>query len=100
MAPGSHHGRVLPGLHLSREGSCLLGREGFDPRRPESVQAARRAEATVRRLTRDVAVPDAIFDPLTEHLDEREIVELTATIAFYNMVARFLVALQIEDEKP
>jgi len=35
---------------------------------------------------------------LRAHLDERELVELTATVAAYNMVSRFLEALQIEIE--
>jgi len=70
---------------------------------PSSVHFDARQRALLAyadAMTRDVAVPDEIFDPLTEHFDEREVVELTATIAFYNMVSRFLVALAIEDEKP
>jgi alkylhydroperoxidase family enzyme len=49
-------------------------------------------------MTREIVVPDDRFEPLRAHFDEREIVELTATIAFYNMVSRFLVALGVEDE--
>jgi alkylhydroperoxidase family enzyme len=49
-------------------------------------------------MTREIVVPDERFEPLRAHFDEREIVELTATIAFYNMVSRFLVALGVEDE--
>ena len=47
-------------------------------------------------MTRQVAVPDAVFKALAGHLDERQIVELTATIAAYNMVSRFLVALGLD----
>jgi alkylhydroperoxidase family enzyme len=32
------------------------------------------------------------------HFSDRELVELTATVASYNMVSRFLEALQIEIE--
>jgi alkylhydroperoxidase family enzyme len=32
------------------------------------------------------------------HFSDREVVELTATVAAYNMVSRFLEALQIEPE--
>jgi alkylhydroperoxidase family enzyme len=46
-----------------------------------------------------VQVPQPLFDALRTHLDEREIVELTATVASYNMVSRFLEALQIEIER-
>jgi alkylhydroperoxidase family enzyme len=50
-------------------------------------------------MTRDVAVPDALFDEVRRRWKETGIVELTASIAAYNMVARFLVALGVEDER-
>ena len=50
-------------------------------------------------MTKEVHVPDNIFNPLRQHFNEREIVELTATIAAYNLVSRFLEALQIDPEK-
>ncbi len=50
------------------------------------------------QMTLDVAVTDAVFAALREHLDTTQIVELTSAIATYNMVARFLVALQITPE--
>ncbi len=46
-------------------------------------------------MTRDVQVPDAVFEPLRAHFDARGLVELAATIAAYNMVSRFLEALNI-----
>ncbi|MDS1140158.1 carboxymuconolactone decarboxylase family protein [Pusillimonas sp. SM2304] len=46
-------------------------------------------------MTRDVQVPDAVFDAVKPYFEPRELVELTATIATYNMVSRFLEALQI-----
>ena len=46
-------------------------------------------------MTRDVQVPDAIFDPLRKRFDARALVELVATVAAYNMVSRFLEALNI-----
>jgi AhpD family alkylhydroperoxidase len=49
-------------------------------------------------MTQQVQVPQPLFDALCLHLDEREVVELTATVAGYNMVSRFLEALQIEIE--
>jgi alkylhydroperoxidase family enzyme len=49
-------------------------------------------------MTRDVHVPDDVFDRVREHLDERHVVELTATIAAYNSVSRFLEALHIDHE--
>jgi len=47
-------------------------------------------------MTRDIEVPDALFERVREHFDVEKLVELVATIAAYNMVSRFLVALRIE----
>ncbi|KAK5065399.1 hypothetical protein LTR84_001237 [Exophiala bonariae] len=56
-------------------------------------------EAVVRytdAMTKNVEVPQIIFDKLNEiGLDKREVVELTAGIAAYNCVSRFLVALDV-----
>ena len=49
-------------------------------------------------MTKDVHVPDNRFDPLRPHFDQRELTELTATIAAYNLVSRFLEAMQIDHE--
>ncbi len=51
-------------------------------------------------MTRDIHVPDAVFDAMRVHFDEQGVVELTATIAAYNMVSRFLEALQIHATDP
>lgn len=50
-------------------------------------------------MTRTVKVPGPLFAELRHRFTENEIVELTATIAAYNMVARFLVALEVDDER-
>ncbi len=50
------------------------------------------------QMTRDVKVGDEVFAALRAHFDETQIVELTTTIAAYNMVARILVALEITPE--
>jgi alkylhydroperoxidase family enzyme len=46
-------------------------------------------------MTRNVKVDDALFAALQERFTTTELVELTIAIATYNMVARFLVALQV-----
>jgi alkylhydroperoxidase family enzyme len=46
-------------------------------------------------MTRDIEVPDALFAPLRARYNDQELVELTATVAAYNMVSRFLVALRV-----
>jgi 4-carboxymuconolactone decarboxylase len=46
-------------------------------------------------LTRDVHVGDALFARVREHFESRGLVEVTTTIAAYNMVSRLLVALNV-----
>ena len=50
-------------------------------------------------MTRDVKVPDALFAEMRRRFNETELVELTAAIATYNMVARILVAIDIQPEQ-
>ncbi len=54
--------------------------------------------AYAESMTRAIHVPDAVFKAVHAHFNERELVELTATIAAYNLVSRFLEALQIDHE--
>lgn len=46
-------------------------------------------------MTIGCVVSNALFQQLKEEFTEREIVELTSTIAAYNCVSRFLVALDV-----
>ncbi|KAH7025937.1 AhpD-like protein [Microdochium trichocladiopsis] len=46
-------------------------------------------------MTRNVHVPDEVFAAVKALFDERTVVELTATVAAYNCVSRFLVALDV-----
>jgi alkylhydroperoxidase family enzyme len=46
-------------------------------------------------MTETVRVPDALFEEIRRRFSTTEVVELTAAIATYNMVARFLVALEV-----
>ena len=50
------------------------------------------------QMTLNVKVADEVFAQLKQHFDATQIVELTAAIATYNMVARFLVALAVTPE--
>ena len=50
------------------------------------------------QMTLDVKVTHDVFAQLKQHFDTTQIVELTAAIATYNMVARFLVALGVTPE--
>jgi len=49
-------------------------------------------------MTTDIVVDDELFAALGKHFDDRQVVELTATVAAYNMVSRFLVALEVGKE--
>ncbi|KIW73826.1 hypothetical protein PV04_01914 [Phialophora macrospora] len=50
-------------------------------------------------MTRDVSVPQSLFDEVkAQGFSEQEIVELTATVASYNLVSRFLVALDVGEQ--
>jgi 4-carboxymuconolactone decarboxylase len=46
-------------------------------------------------MTRDIDVPDALYAQVQEHFNAQGQIDLVATIAAYNMVSRFLVALHI-----
>ena len=50
-------------------------------------------------MTENVQVGDDVFAAVKKHFDAREMTELTATIGAYNLVSRFLVALQVDHEK-
>ncbi len=50
------------------------------------------------QMTRDVKVDEALFARLQARFSPTDLVEITAAIATYNMVARFLVALGVTPE--
>lgn len=66
---------------------------------PDAIGGLLEGEAEVLRLTdamtRDIEVPDAVYDPVNARFGACGTLELAATIAAYNMVSRFLVALRI-----
>jgi AhpD family alkylhydroperoxidase len=49
-------------------------------------------------MTRQVRVPDEVFAAVAPHFDAGRLVELTATIAGYNLVSRFLEAMRIDHD--
>src|SRR5580658_8287252 len=65
----------------------------------QSFSARERAAlAYTDAMTRDVAVPDAVFEALRPHFNERQIVELSVLIGLYNMHTRVFTALRIDPE--
>ncbi|SFF97825.1 Carboxymuconolactone decarboxylase family protein [Desulfotomaculum arcticum] len=49
-------------------------------------------------VTLNVKSSDEAFNEVAEHLNHRELVELTLTIGFYNLVARFLENTEVQVE--
>ena len=49
-------------------------------------------------MTKKIQVGERLFKRVRRLFDDRELVELTATIGGYNLVSRFLEALEIEHE--
>lgn len=70
--------------------------------RESSIFDARERDvlAYAEAMTLQVQVAQPLFDAVRRHFSDRELVELTATVASYNMVSRFLEALSIEIESP
>ena len=58
----------------------------------------RAALAYADAMTRDVKVPDSVFEPLRRHFSDRQIVELTVLIGTYAMHVRVFQALEIDPE--
>lgn len=58
----------------------------------------RAALAYTEAMTRRVEVDEATFTTVREQFDRQELLELTATIGFYNMVTRLLVALRVDPD--
>ena len=50
------------------------------------------------QMTQHIRVDDAVFAALQQHLDPTGMVELTMSIAAYNMVARVLIATGVQPE--
>ena len=59
----------------------------------------RAALAYTDAMTRDIEVPDAVFEPLREYFNDRQIVELTVLIGTYAMHARVCEALKLDPEQ-
>jgi alkylhydroperoxidase family enzyme len=68
------------------------------PREPQHDVLGEKLSAVLAytdAMTLDVQVPEAVFAKVKELFNEKEVVEITATVAAYNCVSRFLVALDV-----
>ncbi|MDQ2147630.1 carboxymuconolactone decarboxylase family protein [Alcaligenaceae bacterium A4P071] len=61
-------------------------------------EKSRAALSYCNEMTREIRVKKETFAALREAFNDREIVEITATIGAYNMVSRFLEAIQVDHE--
>ena len=50
-----------------------------------------------RQSTREIEVSEGLMEQLKGQLSDQQVVELTMTVAGYNMVSRFLVALDVTE---
>jgi 4-carboxymuconolactone decarboxylase len=59
----------------------------------------RAALAFTDASTREVDVPDDVFEALRQHFSERQLVELTVLVGTYNMHTRMCQALKIDPQR-
>ena len=55
--------------------------------------------AYVDAMTRDIDVPDVVFENARKYFSERQTIELSMLIGAYNMLTRFLKALKVDPER-
>jgi alkylhydroperoxidase family enzyme len=96
------HAPLLTEGGLSDEALKIVGDAGADFSTESGAQALTEEQRAVLAytdaMTKTVAVPDRVFERLKACFDEKEVVEITATVAAYNCVSRFLVALDVGEK--
>ncbi|KAH8590246.1 AhpD-like protein [Bisporella sp. PMI_857] len=96
----SHHAPLAKAGGVSDEGLKILGdlalggKKGGDGFSEKQWAVIHYSDA----MTEDVSVKQEIFDELHKHFSDQEVVEITATVAAYNCVSRFLVALNVGEK--
>ena len=65
------------------------------PARAAFTEQERHVLALTDSMTRGIDVPDSVFDAAKAHFSDRQMTDLVATVAAYNMVSRFLTAFKI-----
>lgn len=93
------HAPLLEATGFSQEAFRVLANKDLTGTENEVLQVLNPRQVAVYRytdaMTKNIAVPELIFDELRRLFTEKEIVEITATVAGYNCVSRFLVALNV-----
>jgi len=93
---------------LRAHGPAYALKEGLTPSQVEALtdwqksglfnDKQRALLAYTDAMTREIDVPDLVFDQVRSHFTERQTVELTLLIGAYNMLTRFLKALKVDPE--
>jgi alkylhydroperoxidase family enzyme len=99
----AHHAPIARGGGVSEEGILTVKDADVKERgkaqiRNEGGGLSQKQWAVLEytdQMTRGVKVEDEVFDNLKALFSEQEVVEITATVAAYNCVSRFLVALDV-----
>ncbi|KAJ5543337.1 hypothetical protein N7535_005765 [Penicillium sp. DV-2018c] len=94
------HAPLLQAGGLSEEALKRVGDAQADFSDASSVLSAEQRAVLkyTDAMTKTVTVPDEVFAELKSFFNEREVVEITATVAAYNCVSRFLVALDVGEK--
>ncbi|KAK8049201.1 carboxymuconolactone decarboxylase [Apiospora phragmitis] len=91
--------RALDEIVKGRPGELADGAVTPEEREAVGLGAAEWAVLRVTdEMTRNVRVRDETFAELRKHFNEREVVEVVATVSAYNCVSRFLVALDVGEK--
>ncbi|KAK4444852.1 AhpD-like protein [Podospora aff. communis PSN243] len=98
-----HHAPLAVAGGVSEAGMEVVKREGGYDLEKEEVPAGLTEKQWVvlvyaDEMTRDVTVKEGTFGRLKGLFSEKEVVEITATVACYNCVSRFLVALDVGEK--
>jgi 4-carboxymuconolactone decarboxylase len=85
--------------HVPHALAAGMTQEAIERLRRDDLSGFKGLELLVIRytdaITHDLVVPEALYPELDKAFDVKTLVELTATIAGYNMVSRFLIAMHI-----
>ncbi|KAH6610822.1 4-carboxymuconolactone decarboxylase family [Trichoderma cornu-damae] len=92
-----HHAPLAVQGGVSADAMEAVKRDALGER-PEGLLSEKQWAALVYadEMTKHVQVKDETFEVLRRHFNDQEVVEITATVAAYNCVSRFLVALDGE----
>lgn len=97
-----HHAPLAFAGGVSEAGLRSLRDTGSAGRGKEFEEGLTEKQAAVKvytdAMTKDVVVSEEVFARVKGLFSEREVVEITATVAAYNCVSRFLVALDVGEQ--